>query len=358
MPSRLRPALVGLIGAFRRTPACATAAAASLFGLLLVAACSTEGVMAMRPDVDVGAQTAAVPAPVPDVAIASAAPLPGPGLAPADPVLAPAEQTLDDQAAMLTPAPPLAPAAEPLLDTGPEEPVPDLVPEDAPIEVAPPPALPEPRAPARRQTLAPEKPTLAAYPRFQVPDLARPQAMPGDEVACRRELKRLGVTFSELPPIREGASCGIAHPIKVSALSGRIAIKPAATLNCEMAVALARWSRNELAPAARYRYMSGIKTIHQGSSYSCRKINGTHTTSEHAHGNAIDIMRIELKNGRDIDVRKPGWFAFRQRGFLNTVRSDGCGYFTTVLGPGYNWDHRNHFHFDIKPRRNGRRACR
>ena len=164
--------------------------------------------MAMRPDVDVGAQTAAVPAPVPDVAIASAAPLPGPGLAPADPVLAPAEQTLDDQAAMLTPAPPLAPAAEPLLDTGPEEPVPDLVPEDAPIEVAPPPALPEPRAPARRQTLAPEKPTLAAYPRFQVPDLARPQAMPGDEVDCRRELKRLRVKFSDLPPIREG---GVRH---------------------------------------------------------------------------------------------------------------------------------------------------
>ncbi len=44
-------------------------------------------------------------------------------------------------------------------------------------------------------------------------------------------------------------------------------------------------------------------------------------------------MRIELNSGRDIDVRKPGWFAFRQRGFLNTVRADGCNYFTTVLGP-------------------------
>ena len=59
-----------------------------------------------------------------------------------------------------------------------------------------------------------------------------------------------------------------------------------------------------------------------------------------------------------IDVRKPGLFAFRKRGLLNTVRADGCQYFTTVLGPGYNADHADHFHFDIKSRRNGYRACR
>ena len=51
-------------------------------------------------------------------------------------------------------------------------------------------------------------------------------------------------------------------------------------------------------------------------------------------------------------MKKPGLFAFRQRGFLNNVRADGCQYFNTVLGPGYNYDHRNHFHFDIKQRRN------
>ena len=35
-------------------------------------------------------------------------------------------------------------------------------------------------------------------------------------------------------------------------------------------------------------------------------------------------MRIELENGRDIDVRRPGWFAFRQRGLLNSVRGEAC----------------------------------
>src|SRR5690606_9500304 len=112
-------------------------------------------------------------------------------------------------------------------------------------------------------------------------------------------------------------------------------------------------------PSARWRYFSGVKTIHQGSSYSCRNIRGSRgTPSQHSIGNALDVMRIELNNGRDIDVRKPGWFAFRQRGFLNTVRADGCNYFNTVLGPGYNADHADHFHFDIMKRKNGYVACK
>ena len=116
-----------------------------------------------------------------------------------------------------------------------------------------------------------------------------------------------------------------------------------------MALTFAKWTKNELNPAARRRYWSRVKTIHQMSSYSCRRINGSHSMSEHSKGNALDVGRIELSNGRDIDVEKPGLFAFRTRGFLNTVRADGCEYFSTVLGPGYNYDHRNHFHFDLKP---------
>ena len=69
-------------------------------------------------------------------------------------------------------------------------------------------------------------------------------------------------------------------------------------------------------------------------------------------------MQIELNNDKDIEVRSPASSAFRQRSLLNNVRADACGYFSTVLGPGYDRDHRNHFHFDIKERRNGYVACR
>jgi hypothetical protein len=203
------------------------------------------------------------------------------------------------------------------------------------------------------QTLVPSNPYMtAAYPRMDEP-MAPAEQMPASEVDCRKELKRLRVAYTDLAPIREG-QCGIDYPVKVSAIGG-IGMKPAATLTCDMAATFAGWTRNELVPSARWRYFSGVKTIRQGSSYSCRRIAGEGVLSEHGKGNALDIMSIELNNGNDIDVRKPGLFAFRTRGFLNTVRADGCQYFTTVLGPGYNYDHRNHFHFDIKDRR--RVAC-
>ena len=206
------------------------------------------------------------------------------------------------------------------------------------------------------QKLVPSNPYMtAAYPRMDEP-MSEPEQMPASETDCRSELKRLGVVYTDIQPIHEG-QCGIDYPVKVSAI-GNIQMKPAATLTCDMAATFAGWTKNELVPSARWRYFSGVKTIHQGSSYSCRNIAGEGVLSEHGKGNALDVMSIELNNGDDIDVRKPGLFAFRTRGFLNNVRADGCQYFTTVLGPGYNYDHRNHFHFDIKNRKSGYRACR
>jgi len=216
-----------------------------------------------------------------------------------------------------------------------------------------------PAAPSGRglQSLVPSNPYMAAYPRFS-PPVSEPAVMPAEEVRCRQDLRRLGVAFTDIAPIDDGGACAIDYPIKVSGLPGGVGMKPAATLTCQMALAFATWTKNELTPAARRRYLSGVKTVHQGSSYSCRRIAGTTVASEHSKGNALDVMRIELNNGRDIDVRKKGWFSFRERGLLKTVRTGGCEYFTTVLGPGYNRDHANHFHFDIKHRRNGYVACR
>lgn len=185
----------------------------------------------------------------------------------------------------------------------------------------------------------------------------QPNVMPADEIDCRNELKRLRVVYQDLDPIRGGGSCGIEHPVKIHSI-GSVKMQPAATLRCEMAAAFAAWTVNELVPAAKRRYLSGVKTIHQASSYSCRNVRRSGTMSEHGKGNALDIGRIELNSGRDIDVEKPGLFAWRTKGFLNSVRSDGCDYFTTVLGPGYDWDHRNHFHFDLRQRRGGYRACK
>jgi len=213
--------------------------------------------------------------------------------------------------------------------------------------------------PSRRRNVD-EETEVALLPRADSPAEEPPlfTEMSAAERACRQDLKKMGVRFEELAPISKGRSCGIAHPIKVTGLQGSIQMKPAATLNCQMTRFLAKWVKNELVPSARNRYFSGIKSIHQMSSYSCRKMNSRSSNpwSEHAKGNALDIGGFTLKNGKHIDVRKKSFFAFREKGLLKTVREDSCKYFTTVLGPGDAY-HGDHFHFDLRPRKSGYRHC-
>jgi hypothetical protein len=207
----------------------------------------------------------------------------------------------------------------------------------------------------------PENETQVAFiPRFSDPSEV-PESYGGltaADRACRADLAHLGVRYKELPPISGGPTCGIPHPILVSGFAGGIRLYPAAKLNCSMTRMFAKWVKNELVPTARYRYFSGIKQIHQLSSYSCRHMNSQSRNpwSEHAKGNALDVGGFILNNGKEIDVAKKGFFAFREKGLLKTVRADSCKYFNTVLGPGDAY-HGNHFHFDLRYRKSGRRYC-
>jgi hypothetical protein len=188
-----------------------------------------------------------------------------------------------------------------------------------------------------------------------------PGVFPASELQCRQELKRMGVVFEDKPPISNGPSCQVPYPVSLRGLSGNISVKPAVTLNCQVTLAFAKWVKNELAPSARTRYWSGIGTIIPLGGYSCRRMNNSsqryNPMSEHAHGNAIDVGKFVLKNGHEIDIRKKGLFSFREGALLKAVRSDSCRYFDTVLGPGSNPEHWNHFHFDLRERHGGRRYC-
>ncbi len=197
---------------------------------------------------------------------------------------------------------------------------------------------------------------LAAMPGRLVPDFLKPGSR-DPETQCRRELKRIGAAFEDVAPVGNGGSCGIANPVRVSKLSGGIVVKPAAVLNCNMALAFAEWVKKDVQPAARLRYLSGVAEIKNMSSYSCRTIGNKRggRLSEHSFGNAIDIGGLTLNNGKVLQVHKPGFFALRESSLLNKIRSDACDRFTTVLGPGYNAAHADHFHLDLMNRRG--RSC-
>ncbi len=321
----------------------------------ILAACSSSEVL--RPEIDV-TPTAALVAPVEPLPPATVAAYPAPVASieafpspdAVDPPAAVEPSVVEpvQSLAVAAPVPVSAMKVMPPPPEGAEVESPESEPPIVQASITPGPGL---------QRLVPSNPYMNQPPEYRDRSTV-PSAMPADERDCRRELKRLGATFQDLPPIGDGKACGIDYPVKLSKLSGDIAMAPAATLSCRMALQVAKWTKYELGPSTRRRYFTGVKAIHQGSSYSCRRINGSRTMSEHARGNALDIMRIELDSGRDIGVKKPGFFSFREKGLLNNVRADACDYFSTVLGPGYNYDHRNHFHFDIAQRRSGRKACK
>ncbi|MGE0605308.1 MAG: extensin family protein, partial [Xanthobacteraceae bacterium] len=129
-----------------------------------------------------------------------------------------------------------------------------------------------------------------------------------------------------------------------------VSMQPKATLGCPMTVAFNRWLNEVAQPAAQAWFGEQIVEVRQLSSYSCRRIAGSGSMSEHGYGNALDVAGFTFASGRVITV-KHGWQGSPdERGFLRQVHAGGCEIFTTVLGPGYNAAHADHFHFDLARR--------
>ena len=169
---------------------------------------------------------------------------------------------------------------------------------------------------------------------------------------------------SQVSAIRGRSSCGIRAPLKVSgALGGRVRITPTATLGCPVTARLDRWIHNSVQKAARRQFGKQVVEIKQISSYSCRGRNGRGSgpLSEHAYGNAIDIAAFRLSDGRQITVVKGWWKGTRrEKAFLREVFAGACDQFYTVLGPGSDRHHYNHFHMDLLVTNvsKGRHYCR
>ncbi len=152
-------------------------------------------------------------------------------------------------------------------------------------------------------------------------------------------------------PISGPSACGIRAPLKVSgALGGRVKVTPTATLDCPVTASLDRWLNNSVQKAAYRQFGKPVVEIRQISSFSCRGRNGRHRgpLSEHAYGNALDVAAFRLSDGTEITVVK-GWWrgSRRERAFLKEALAGACDEFYTVLGPGADRYHYNHFHLDL-----------
>jgi hypothetical protein len=126
-----------------------------------------------------------------------------------------------------------------------------------------------------------------------------------------------------------------------------------ATVNCGMIGPLNSWMNNTVQPAAQDVFGERVTSVTVAASYSCRPRNNRRGAkmSEHGYGNAIDISAFTLESGRTVEV-KQGYFSFgREKSFLKQIRREACNDFNTVLGPGSDRHHKDHFHLDMANRR-------
>ena len=172
------------------------------------------------------------------------------------------------------------------------------------------------------------------------------------EKACLAEGRvRPSASIRALSPIDGPGVCGMEHPLRVAALKdGAIPLDKAVVIDCPMVEALEDWLDSVVQPAAMKRFGVGVTELDVFGAYSCRTIDNLagERLSEHAFGNAIDVSGFALADGRKIVIVRD-WKRTdtQESAFLHEAQAGACGVFTTVLAPGADPFHYNHFHLDL-----------
>lgn len=213
------------------------------------------------------------------------------------------------------------------------------------------------------------KPAIAAAPRRAWPqgtgNWPRPEVLAA-RAACEKMLAGLDLIWRPDQPIGEPGGCGTPAPIAIAEVA-QIRIDPPATVNCDFAVALNAWFTRSVQPEARKRVGVSVIGVRNASSYACRRRNNAKTgkLSEHARANALDIAAFDFGKSAQVTVAGGSGGLLQKIGlsakgnFMKTLRRSACGYFNTVLGPGADRYHGDHFHVDLMKLRPGRfKMCR
>ncbi|MEP4475273.1 MAG: extensin family protein [Lentilitoribacter sp.] len=180
---------------------------------------------------------------------------------------------------------------------------------------------------------------------------------------CEQKLETRRISFKVKTKITDEKGCIVERPIVINQLSGGISLSREMTLRCEVVIAMDDWVKNIIRPSAKLYLNQDVKSLKISTSYHCRTRNNKPggKISEHGFANGVDITGFELEDDTVInvssDVDKINNEALRNAKFHAAARAGACAYFTTVLGPGTNITHQDHFHFDLAYRKSGYRLC-
>ena len=145
------------------------------------------------------------------------------------------------------------------------------------------------------------------------------------------------------------------NPIRVTAVEG-VQLSTPAIIDCPTARALADWVRDGVRPVIGDTG-GGVAVLQVAGSYACRPVNNqpNGSLSEHGRGRAIDISGFRMFDGTSLNVAD-AWAGGQARITLRKLQSIACGPFSTVLGPGSDAYHADHFHLDTANHRDGPRC--
>ncbi|UXS32341.1 extensin family protein [Agrobacterium tumefaciens] len=201
----------------------------------------------------------------------------------------------------------------------------------------------------------------AAKPEEKQAEPVKPED-PAALQACLGALKEIGAEFKQLEPIRdEEQGCGIEAPIELSVVLPGIKLEPSGTMRCETALALSRWTREMMLPAAALALPEKkVTAIANASTYICRNRNSAENgkISEHAKGNAVDISTIAFDKGEPLVMKPRGEDGTPEGAFQRAITAAACLFFRTVLSPGSDATHQDHLHLDVLERKGGYLYCR
>jgi hypothetical protein len=175
--------------------------------------------------------------------------------------------------------------------------------------------------------------------------LASTSAMnPSDQTKCISELGSKKVEF-EQPKELIQQGCRLSSPVTLTHVQtqfGNVRLPAKPTMLCNFGLKFTDWVREVAAPLALAYTGQNLTAIETGPGFVCkaRYDKPGALPSEHAKGDAIDVMVFVLADKRRIAVKELG-------PLIGALRTTACGYFTTVLGPGADPQHEAHLHLDL-----------
>jgi hypothetical protein len=191
----------------------------------------------------------------------------------------------------------------------------------------------------------------------------KPEGLPSTQPSelhsgCEQELAAI-VIAAKQHVVTGPDGCGGSDLFRLTAVTlpggASLGFNPPAVLRCEVALAVARWVRNEVTAIIQDKAGAMPISLEVAASYECRGRNRVRGAklSEHGTGNAIDIRGLDLSNGHTLVLTS----AAEPKALREGVRESACRVFTTVLGPGSDGYHEAHVHLDLRQRKGGYRIC-